>query len=235
MKNQYFGDKRDYFEYDVLERLATEPPGIQRLTCLWMLTPPDETGQGQVPFGPDPELPRLTEFFRIRLDSGAPERRRVSEMSQYFGSQPFDFLSFQENREDFGPATRREYFESVPLEALRRAVVFFDPDVGMEPGRATEKHLRFAELGDVLARIDATSVAVVFQFARRVPDFWNSLATELVEQLDRPLAYITEPFLGFYVLSASSDRREAVVGVLQAIASRHTPGVRSPREVRIAG
>lgn len=45
MKNQYFGDRRDYFKYDVLERLATELHEVQRLTCLWMLTPPDGTGQ----------------------------------------------------------------------------------------------------------------------------------------------------------------------------------------------
>lgn len=49
MKNQYFGDKRDYFKYDVLERLAADVPEIQQLTCVWMLTPPDTTGQGKVP------------------------------------------------------------------------------------------------------------------------------------------------------------------------------------------
>jgi hypothetical protein len=56
MKIQYFGDRRDYFKYDVLERLATDLDEVRQLTCLWMLTPPDGCGQGHVPFVPDPEL-----------------------------------------------------------------------------------------------------------------------------------------------------------------------------------
>jgi hypothetical protein len=44
VKNQYFGDRRDYFKYDVLERLATDLPQVERLTCLWILTRPDSSG-----------------------------------------------------------------------------------------------------------------------------------------------------------------------------------------------
>jgi hypothetical protein len=40
----------------------------------------------------------------------------------------------------------------------------FDPDVGMEPGQATAKHLRFDELRDVVSGMDSASVAVVFQY-----------------------------------------------------------------------
>jgi hypothetical protein len=234
MKNQYFGDRRDYFKYDVLERLSTELPGLQRLTCLWMLTPPDGSGQGRVPFVPDPELPDLTRFFRRRLNSGDPRQTRVGEMGAYFVGRPFGFFSYRDDREDFGPATRSEYFASVPHEALQRAVVFFDPDNGMEPGRATEKHLRFEELAGVLARMDAPSVAVLFQYGRRVGDFWAVMARQLRDRLHRPLAYIAEPALAFYVLAGSADRRDEARGVLQRIATRHTPGVASHRIVATA-
>jgi hypothetical protein len=235
MKNQYFGDRRDYFKYDVLERLAAELPEIEQLTCLWMLTPPDRTGQGAVPFIPDPELPELTAFFRRRLDSGDARQARVGEMRGYFEDRPFGFFSYRDDREDFGSATRSEYFASIPDEALRRSVVFFDPDIGMEPGRATEKHLRFQELGSALARMDADSVAVVFQYARRVMDFWNLMAREFMRRLNRPVAHIAEATLAFYVLSGSPDRRDAVRELLQRIAARHTPGVTTRRLVGIAG
>jgi hypothetical protein len=233
MKNQYFGDRRDYFKYDVLDHLATELH-LERLTCLWMLTPPDRTGQGLVPFVPDPDLPELTEFFRTRLSSDERRQARVSEMGGYFRTRPYAFSSYRPDREDFGPATRSEYFGSVPAEILRQAVVFLDPDNGMEPGRVTEKHLRFDELARVMARMDEPSVAMVFQYARRVADLWALMAHQFIDRLHRPLAFIAEPTLAFYVLTSSVDRRDEACEVLQRIASRHTPGVSSKRIVQTA-
>jgi hypothetical protein len=235
MKNQYFGDKRDYFTYDVLERLAADVPDIQQLTCVWMLTPADTTGQGRVPFVADPGLPELTSFFQSRLDSGDRNRTRVGEMRAYFEGRPFRFFSYRDDHEDFGLATRTEYFASIPNEALRRSVVFFDPDVGMEPIFWNEKHLRFGELAGAQARMDEASVAVVLQYARRVTDFWPFMAQQLWDRLHRPLAYIAEPSLALYVLASSSPRREAVLGVLRGIAGRPTPGVGARRVVGTAG
>jgi hypothetical protein len=113
--------------------------------------------------------------------------------------------------------------------------VFFDPDNGMEPGRATEKHLRFEELAGVLARMDAPSAAVVFQYARRVGDFWAVMGRQLGDRLHRPLAYIAEPTLAFYVVAGSADRRNEACEALKRIATRHTPGVASHRIVATAG
>ncbi len=233
MKQQYFGDARDYFKYDVLERLASDLGAIERLTCLWMLTAPDGTRQGQVPFTDDPELPELTEFFRERLVADDPAQRRVGEMRSYFANRPFALVSYRDDREDFGPGTRAEYFSCVADEALRRAVVFFDPDVGMEPGRATAKHLRFDELGEILSRMDRASVAVVFQYRRRVADCWELIASQLTMRLGCPVAYIAEGVLAFYVIAQSQSRLAEVVGVLERTARRHTPGAPLGRTVRM--
>jgi hypothetical protein len=72
---------------------------------------------------------------------------------------------------------------------MRRSsgVVFFDPDNGTEPGRRTERHLRFGELDNILTRMDETSVAVVFQYWRRVRDFWTVMAQELGGRFGHPL------------------------------------------------
>ncbi len=232
MKQQYFGDARDYFKYDVLDRLASDLGSIERLTCLWMLTAPDRTGQGRVRFTDDPELPELTEFFRERLASDDPARRRVGEMRSYFASRPFALVSYRDDREDFGPGTRAEYFARVPDQALRRAVVFFDPDKGMEPGRATAQHLRFEELREVGSRVDGASVAVVYQHRRRVPDCWELVASQLAERLGRPVAYVAEAVLAFYVIAQTRSRLAEVVGVLERIAGRRTPGAAGSRTVR---
>jgi hypothetical protein len=133
MKNQYFGEARDYFKYDVLDRLASDLDGIETLTCLWMLTRSDRSNQGKVTFVPDPELTNLTAFFHDRLDPRDDARCQVSEMAYFFADRPFRFFSYRDSRADFGWSTRASYFRAIPAEALRRAVVFFDPDTGMEP------------------------------------------------------------------------------------------------------
>jgi hypothetical protein len=156
-------------------------------------------------------------------------------MRTYFDMQPFRFFSYRDDREDFGGGTRSDYFAGLPDEALQNAVVFFDPDNGMEPGRASEKHLRFEELAVVLARMDTSSVAVVLQYWRRVRDFWTVMAQELVDWLRHPLACIADPSLAFYVLTRSPERRDEVREVLERIATRHTPGAANQRFVAIAG
>ena len=111
MKDEYFGDARDFFKYDVLERIASNLADIERLTCLWMLTRSDSTGQGKVSFVADPELPELTAFFRERLESEDASLRCVTEMRTYFKDRPVGFFSYRDDRDDFGWATREgEHF-----------------------------------------------------------------------------------------------------------------------------
>jgi hypothetical protein len=100
MKNQYFGDSRDYFKYEVIDRLASDLDDIVTLTCLWMLTPSDATGHGQIRFVPSPHLPELTKFFRERLEPRNEEQCRVSEMATYFSPRPFHFVSYGGFRRD---------------------------------------------------------------------------------------------------------------------------------------
>jgi hypothetical protein len=40
-------------------------------------------------------------------------------MRTYFERRPFRFFSYRDDREDFGPATRTEYFASIPDEERR--------------------------------------------------------------------------------------------------------------------
>jgi hypothetical protein len=113
--------------------------------------------------------------------------------------------------------------------------VFFDPDNGLEPKQATEKHLRFEELQGVLSRMDSTSVAVIFQYARRSPRFWESLATDLHSRLNYPAAYIAEPTLAFYAVAKDRSRCIEIVDVLEAVARRPRAVRSSPRTVGRAG
>jgi len=193
MKNQYFADARDYFKYDALERILVTDHAVEQITCIWMLTRPDLTGQGRVPFVPDPELPELTRFFQERLEA---DRRRVSEMPAYLSRHGHRVFSYRDDREDFSFWTRAKYFAEIPDNALRHSVVFFDPDVGLEPGHPTEKHLLFAELEEVFQRMDESSTAVIFQYSRREAGFWDSMAVQLRDRLATDVLFIADSAVG---------------------------------------
>jgi hypothetical protein len=46
VKNQYFGDRNDYFKYDLLIFLGENLSGIKRLSAIWMLTQNDKSPDG---------------------------------------------------------------------------------------------------------------------------------------------------------------------------------------------
>ena len=155
-----------------------------------MLTRPDGTRQGLVPFVPDPELPELTTFFRERQD---PVARRVAAMPAYLGRKGLKVFSYRDDRDDFSSLNRSEHFRQIPDGALSRSLVFFDPDNGLQPNRVTERHLRFSELRSVLGRMDESSVAVVFQYCRRVTAFWQLMGDEIADRLGVTVLRIVEP------------------------------------------
>ncbi len=232
LKNQYFGDARDYFKYDVLDRLATDLPGIEVLTCIWMLTRPDSSGEGQVRFIPDEELPALTAFFNERLSPLRGGRRHVSEMADFFATRPYDFYSYRDDADDFGSATREAYFREIPEHILRRAVVFLDPDTGMQPEETlTPKHLRYDELKVVVDHMSDESVAVVFQYQRRVKNWVEKIGQQLADKCLPHVGYIWEPHLAFFLLAKSPSRLSEGLEILRGVAHRTTPGGRLPRGV----
>ena len=46
MKNQYFGDRNDYFKYDLLISLAGQL-AAKKLSIIWMLTEDDDSQHGK--------------------------------------------------------------------------------------------------------------------------------------------------------------------------------------------
>ena len=143
-------------------------------------------------------------------------------MRDYFQPPSFNrrFCSYRDSPPHFRNSNRREYFRQIPESALQRAVVFFDPDNGMEPTTRTDRHLGFDELITVFRRMDTDSVAVIFQFARHVADFWAKLARELGQTLSEPVACIAEGNLAFYVIAKNGNALSAIDYTLGEVSRR---------------
>ena len=177
MKNQYFGDRRDFVKYDLLLELVEGAPGIRQLTNIPMLTPDDGTGEGNVvSYVPGDRRPYLYDFLRSCLTKC---NRTIRNLHAFFEERG---IAYHGHRDDtfYRHESRDEYFASVPSLWLQDAVVFVDPDTGIQSGglgymrRAgidrylwRRKDLFWDNIAQVAERMNSASVMVVYQHLQR--------------------------------------------------------------------
>jgi hypothetical protein len=122
-------------------------------------------------------------------------------------------------------AKRREYWADFNPSDFDDSVVFFDPDNGFETKtRHGQKWIRHRELSDVIARLPATSVAVVYQHRPRLE--WDTVFAELkkkIDYADSVAAY--EPNLAFVALAGNRTVWRRVNDCIEGYAENH-PTVR---------
>lgn len=215
MKDQYFGDARDYFKYHLIEELIASLPEVKQLLCLWMLTPPDQTNEGNVPFVESQELPDLTSFLQGHLDSGD---RRVRHMQDYVSLKGIDYTPWGDEAPYFSNAGRTAYFDTVPSECLRDAVVFFDPDKGISLGKVTPQHVAIDEVSAMRQRMSGNSVVVIYQHFPRKTDFWNIMAETLRERVGGVVGYVADPAVCYFVISGDMQTAQFVDPALHRVA-----------------
>jgi hypothetical protein len=98
-----------------------------------MLTQPDGTREGKFKkYDVGTRRSGLHSFLQSRAASGDLE---VRAMREYFASRRVEYRPIGDTPEKFySHATREQYFCAIPDSSLRQAVVFFDPDIGLNVG-----------------------------------------------------------------------------------------------------
>jgi hypothetical protein len=215
MKNQYFGDKRDLLKFTLLETLARNIPNVDQLTCIWLLTPPSPNNDGNRHFREHEGATDLAVFLKRCIANG---RRDVRELARYLLDRPGRYYSYgDEASHYFTSSSRTTYFKSVPDYALRRAVVFFDPDNGLEPRTTvTPSHLKYAELKSIFDRMDDISIAVVYQHLprQRAEKFWPSTTDKVRSALNCSAGFVASGDVGFVIALRDSTAKGQVSEVL---------------------
>jgi alkylated DNA nucleotide flippase Atl1 len=170
VKNQYFGDRRDFCKLELLLDLA-ECQQHPRLLLIPMLTPNDGSTEGSVTrYECGARRRVLFDSFRVAIESGNRDIRSLREVLPQCGVH---FLPYRD-AEFFDNTTRQAYFDGVPSEWLANSVVFVDPDIGLETGttgymrgNGLEKYLFYGEVSRVAARATDDSILVVYQHLQR--------------------------------------------------------------------
>lgn len=167
MKDQYFGDKRDLFKFDlVLDIMAAT--GLRKFCYLPMLTEPDVSGHGGlVPRAANGRRPELFDFLVAERARGEP---RLSRLRRFFELCPeVRYLPYRDSLDagEYTHGQREAYFADVPDDLLRDSCVLLDPDIGLERGRADPtKYLHFDSLLGLRSRC-RNAVVVVYQHLQK--------------------------------------------------------------------
>jgi hypothetical protein len=231
MKNQFFGDKRDYFKYAFLEGLMEGMPELRQLTCIWMLTEPIPNRHGNRNLVPLRGNEVLADFLFERRSQG---RLDVREITTYFSDRSYKFNSYGDDpRSPFG-FSRDEYFDGIPEPWCRSALVFVDPDNGLEPsGGATSAHITATELTRLHARLVAPALLVMYQHLPRRPAqvFWPETARRLESNLGCSVSYLAEESVAFFVAPRGAQVRRYLQTLLPTLARAEALSGRTPRRL----
>ncbi len=177
LKNQYFGDRNDRFKYDLSIFLTSHLPGVDRFTFVPMLTPDDGSTDGSLHSYSQDGRPE--ELHRFLQNCVRRSWRNIYLLRGYFCAHdhPFTYSPYADQIE-FRHGTREQYFDGIPAELCRSAVILLDPDNGLEvpsarPGKMN-KYVKYEEVRDLSIRMGDSSVLSVYQHLpreKRVPYF----------------------------------------------------------------
>jgi len=243
MKNQYFGDIRDLFKYDLIQNIVAQSKILKR--CIWvpMLTPNDESLHGERRSRPkagwdNQEL----KAFLDNYDKRKSERNIAHLQSVRFFREP-RVLVFSLHRErgeflpDFNHSSRRSYFAQVEGALRPNTLLFLDPDTGIETpsNHLPERHVRRPEIADVHSAMDASSVLMIYQHIPMVqrPEFFRDVSQSIVQERHLQPLYVSDNEIAFFFLSKAPDVRQELSGLLRAYAAEYPANILAGPELGV--
>jgi hypothetical protein len=173
MKNEFFGDIRDYRKYGLL-RILSGGKRASSAVC-WMLTPDEDKPTNVAYLCRDKTWHYGTCWhFDERLFDALHQAVCVDGVRNVARAKHADILSpevfdFYEGQLNDDVNSRKEYFEGLLARFNGRDLVFFDPDNGLEVksvragNKRSSKYLYFDELS---RSFDDQHSILVFQFFR---------------------------------------------------------------------
>ncbi len=190
MKNQYFGDNRDLFTYDLIYHVMKSGL-VEHLTFIPMLTENDDKPHGQKV---DRKLAKAgtknKELIAFLDDCVKNEKRDIKQLESYFIKNGIKMTLYARDKY-FTHSGRKEYFVQIGDELPGKSLVFLDPDIGLEVKHPGKEHVLFSEVKDLYQRMDKSSILMIFQYLPRLPhlEYLNMRCEEIKDRVmgDHPI------------------------------------------------
>lgn len=220
MKNQYFGDNRDLFKYDLALEIV-EAGLVESITYIPMLTKGqgDEDDRGKASAGHRNKA--LRDFLdRCRRQDG----RNIRRLPKFFGDRMVVYWGDGENRRFSNHKGQRgKYFSQIPEALLAGALVLVDPDKGLEVTKSGKEHLLYSEVNILLDSMRGDSILMIFQWIPREkrPAFLDTTASTLSTRTGASSTYISDGQVAFFLLTKTKTMRTRLKKVLNGYASAY--------------
>jgi hypothetical protein len=229
---KYFGDGRDFFKYDLITSIF-EHSALRHYVFVPMLTEHRHDGEGNTrPHNRGDKSDELREFMRRcqckSLKHWATWLSRYVE--SYATIEPVDETFFSDQ-------TRDEYWMRFrPIIGQTEALVFVDPDTGLETGKPSylrdagrEKYILNYELRSLIGEVDPSSVLMIYQHLTRDRRKHATSVDKKLEQVQRAdrtalaCAY-REGDLAFLFVSKTRELHDVIKGIIEGYyaISNHT-------------
>jgi hypothetical protein len=229
MNRLYFGDTRDLFKLDLVRHTVKSLPDISSFAFVPMLTEPAGRGGRST----HKDLKKALESGR----AGSQNRDLVTCMERlqeiennveyfngirsYFEKEQIQTDIFHKVR--FSHETRNHYFENVIKNLPAKALIFLDPDLGLEENTPDEKHLLFSEAKKIHDRMDMGSILMIYQHLPRGKreEYIRNRCSQLAALSGSRLAAITDNEIVFFFVAKSPKLQERLLQSIESYANSY--------------
>ena len=222
MKNQYFGDNKDLFKYDLALEIMRAGL-VEHFTFMPMLTKPDETNHGRKNNRNHASTGNkdLMNFLDECIDKGQQDIAHIVAFFQRYGID----MTIYGNDGYFSNQKRQSYFAGIGNRLLSRALILIDPDNGLEVKSSGEKHILYSELKGLYERMDEDSILMVYQYFPRVShqQYLNGRMQDLKERVcgDYPMC-IYDSEVAFFFLTKNEPLEHSLSHLISDYAERYS-------------
>lgn len=222
MKNQYVGDNRDLFKYDLITEIIKGLKLQQRFTFIPMLTPNDASNQGNERDFSEKDAGWKNKPLRVfleRFHNMHKDKRDFREVANYFRMVDIQTCIYNSDVY-FEKSKRSDYFENIPQDLLENPLIFLDPDIGLQIKISTEKHILFSEIKEsIYKRINNESIIMIFQF---IPTVLKEKHDKYIERrlsdlsgISNNFTYITNNIIIFFLLAKNQNQIKNIKNLLK--------------------
>jgi hypothetical protein len=231
LRNQYFGDTRDLFKYDLILELLSENNFLERFTFIPMLTEDTENRRGKRAnysrAKAGTQRKELIEFLRKCV---AENRRNIVELEQFFRSikllRKIDFEIYGKD-EFFSDEKRARYFGEISERLMSNSVILVDPDIGLEVKsirNREENYITYDEVKLLFRRMDRNSLLVIFQFIPRVErrKYFIQIGRRLKRTLNcHSVPYVSDNQVVFFILTKDLEVQNHVTDTVNGYSNTY--------------